>query len=451
MERLNDYDDDAQQFIVNIGKFIYDKSKGYFDKKIQNGDMSCFKDFDINELRQKNELLNKINKDKDETINELKERIFLVRDEERNKTKHEYKDQIEYLKKTNEKLIITNEEREKNIKLEKESYAKLIQDECNELKDKCKKYQELYEKVGKGKKYESKLIDLFREFNKKQLNNIWEIKQVDSISKKTDFIFKNKYTKNSILLDAKNNNTSVTNTDVKKFIRDIRENKYVIGGVLLANGQIAGKTGYETEEVEGKKLIYVSNVDLDNVAFIFNQLDLIMMLNEEKLEVKNNTFKKYLINLYNADVEILKNINIQKENLIEKINHMKELFTEIFDEDIDIEHNKNEKYIKENKKIKKFTKNQNKKPVDEFNKEKWIKENITFEIDDNKKYQIIGEKSDFYLIYKKNGKEVLQYFKNESALKGKISRIYNDSKIDTKITVYKNKKIDKNGKLEITI
>jgi hypothetical protein len=145
MERLNDYDDDAQQFIVNIGMFIYDKSKGYFNEKIQNGEMSCFKDFDINELRQKNELLDKINKD--ETINELKERIFLVRDEERNKTKQEYKDQIEYLKKTNEKLIITNEEREKNIKSEKESYAKLIQDECNELKDKCKKYQELYEKV----------------------------------------------------------------------------------------------------------------------------------------------------------------------------------------------------------------------------------------------------------------------------------------------------------------
>jgi hypothetical protein len=107
-------------------------------------------------------------------------------------------------------------------------------------------------------------------------------------------------------LDAKNNNRSVNNIDVKKFIRDIRENKYVIGGVLLANGQITGKTGYETEEVDGKKLIYVSNVDLDNVAFIFNQLDLIIMLNEEKLEVKNNTFKKYLINLYNADVEILK-------------------------------------------------------------------------------------------------------------------------------------------------
>lgn len=446
MNLLKSYDKQAQQFIINIGKFIYDKSKTHFNKiNIEDGKIFC-NDFEINELIEKNKLMESKYNEEHAKLLEMNEKMYLIRDEEREKSKEESRELINFLKKTNEKLILTNEEREKNFKIEKEEYTRDLKKQLDELKEEYQKCKELYENTGKGKQYEGKLYDLFQEYNSKYLNNVWEIKSVGDISKKTDMLFRNKYSKKSIMLDAKNNITSVPVVDIEKFKRDIKVNNYVIGGIMAARGTISSKTGYELDEENNKKLLYLSNVDLDNVGFIFNQLDMLIMMSDENVGIKNERFKKHLINWYKSEEESLTNIVNEEKNLKQKLEYIKNIFLEIFNQDIDIEYSDNLKFIKEVKQVRKLNKNKKINNFETLKKEEWIKDNISYDIDNSKKYIIKGEKSENFIIYNDNNKEILQYFKSDSGVKGKITSLYNKNIMKDKLNNFKNEKLD----IEIT-
>jgi len=62
-----------------------------------------------------------------------------------------------------------------------------------------------------------------------------------------------------------------------EFERDVlRKETNAIGGIMLANGNIACKKRFEINKIQQKSLVYVSCYDRNNIAYLFSLLDMIM-------------------------------------------------------------------------------------------------------------------------------------------------------------------------------
>lgn len=438
MDTLINYEDTEKIQIINIGKFIYDKYKSFFKEKYNNN-IDLNKEFE--EIKYNNEIIEK-NKFLLNEINILKEEHQVEKNNNNNYYENKIKDyQSQYNNLLNEKNKELKEERERllkyqenqlniyNCQLEKlneekkniiENFnerikedvikeTKYLKDEIKELKNKNDYYYNLYVDKNKGKLYEEILYNSLTNINNNKLNNIYEINYIGSaLSEKTDFQIYNKISKTIILLDTKNNITSkpVGKIDIDKFIHDVTliENN-AIGGILLANNKISGKSNYELIRNNDKIFIYVSNFSFDNVEFIFTLIEIIETLNSENNNNYNiEIIKNDYIDSYVFLKERINNLNNEKRKVNNQLNTLGQKYFSIYKQDIEIEISKNNKTT--------------------TNKENNNNNNEVLNFDELEKDRIvIGKRTKYYLQFEENNQKKIQYFSNNNPKNKKIKQL----------------------------
>ena len=211
-------------------------------------------------------------------LENLSTRVFEVREEEYKKGEAkiaEYKQQLAAERQRLDKIInAIQSDTDRQITAKTDHLNKKIA----ELESKNKWYYSLYEDKSKGKNYEEELYPKLLDYNDTHLNSIWQITHVGSVlSEKTDFHFRHKDMNTVILLDTKNNLPTNPVVSTAEFERDVlRKETNAIGGVMLANGNIACKKRFEINKVQQKTLVYVSSYDRNNIGFLFSLLDMIV-------------------------------------------------------------------------------------------------------------------------------------------------------------------------------
>ena len=264
--QFSTYDEATQRHILELGCFIYKKSLEHHRENhpmtaITNNPVS-----DANTVHLKQQLEN------------LSTRVFEVREEEYKKGEAkiaEYKQQLAAERQRLDKIInAIQSDTDRQITAKTDHLNKKIA----ELESKNKWYYSLYEDKSKGKNYEEELYPKLLDYNDTHLNSIWQITHVGSVlSEKTDFHFRHKDMNTVILLDTKNNLPTNPVVSTAEFERDVlRKETNAIGGVMLANGNIACKKRFEINKVQQKTLVYVSSYDRNNIGFLFSLLDMIV-------------------------------------------------------------------------------------------------------------------------------------------------------------------------------
>lgn len=446
MEQLNGYDSKAQEYIINMGLFMYGKSKEFFIKELSKETLlsEYNNDYDSQKaLREKQEMHDILMK-KENEIQELKENQYKEYDSLRSKIESEQREHIDFLKET-----LNNAKKDKEtltmnlnmlVKEKVETETKYLSDKIAELETKNNEYYKRYEKQTKGKYYEKDLLmPAFEEYNETYLDNRWEITHVGDVARKMDFIFKDKNTKKMIMIDSKNNNErKVGTSDMEKFKRDIfHELSFAVGGIMIANGKIGTKKSYELNEEGGKVLIYISNFHLENVGMIFSQLDIIIDLTTNKSEsaFTNEILKRNMKEYYKNDLAIFYNLERQKKQIDKNLIVLATNYNQMFNEDILLA-------IKEEEGVKENT---------EDDKEKWIKENLCMELSEEMNLGRIkkGVASDYVLYYEVDNKKYVHYFKSDSSRKAKITHLYNSSKVRNEACIENIEFKDDNIKIDI--
>lgn len=446
MEQLNGYDSKAQEYIINMGLFMYGKSKDFFIKELSKETLLSEYNHEYDSqkaLREKQEMHDILMK-KENEIQELKENQYKEYDSLRSKIESEQREHIDFLKET-----LNNTKKEKEIltsnlnifiKEKVETETKYLSDKIAELETKNNEYYKRYEKQTKGKYYEKDLLmPAFEEYNETYLDNRWEITHVGDVARKTDFIFKDKNTKKMIMIDSKNNNErKVGTSDMEKFKRDIfHELSFAVGGIMIANGKIGTKKSYELNEEGGKVLIYISNFHLENMGMIFSQLDIIIDLTTNKSEsaFTNEILKRNMKEYYKNDLAIFYNLERQKKQIDKNLIVLATNYNQMFNEDILLA-------IKEEEGVKENT---------EDDKEKWIKENLCMELSEEMNLGRIkkGVASDYVLYYEVDNKKYVHYFKSDSSRKAKITHLYNSSKVRNEACIENIEFKDDNIKIDI--
>ena len=446
MELLNGYDSKAQEYIINMGLFMYGKSKEFFIKELSKETLLSEYNHEYDSqkaLREKQEMHDILMK-KENELQELKENQYKEYDSLRSKIESEQREHIDFLKET-----LNNTKKEKEIltsnlnifiKEKVETETKYLSDKIAELESKNNEYYKRYEKQTKGKYYEKDLLmPAFEEYNETYLDNRWEITHVGDVARKTDFIFKDKNTKKMIMIDSKNNNErKVGTSDMEKFKRDIfHELSFAVGGIMIANGKIGTKKSYELNEEGGKILIYISNFHLENVGMIFSQLDIIIDLTTNKSEsaFTNEILKRNMKEYYKNDLAIFYNLERQKKQIDKNLIVLATNYNQMFNEDILIA-------IKEEEGVKENT---------EDDKEKWIKENLCMELSEEMNLGRIkkGVASDYVLYYEVDNKKYVHYFKSDSSRKAKITHLYNSSKVRNEACIENIEFKEENIKIDI--
>ena len=262
------YDEATQRYIIELGCFIYTKSLEHYREINPStttvGAASAV--IDANTVHLKQQLEN------------LSTRVFEVREEEYKKGEAkiaEYKQQLTAERQRLDKILTAiQSDTDRQITAKTEHLNKKIAD----LESKNKWYYSLYEDKSKGKNYEEELYPKLLDYNDTHLNSIWQITHVGSVlSEKTDFHFRHKDMNVVILLDTKNNLPTNPVVSTAEFERDVlRKETNAIGGVMLANGNIACKKRFEINKVQQKMLVYVSSYDRNNIGFLFSLLDMIV-------------------------------------------------------------------------------------------------------------------------------------------------------------------------------
>jgi flagellar hook-associated protein FlgK len=271
-DQFSNYDEATQRHIIELGCFIHAKSLAHYREHLPPPVASASattasapwaKECEYNQLKQ-------------QTAN-LSSRIFEVREEEYKKGEAkvaEYKQQLATERQRLDKILSTiQSDTDRQIIAKTDHLNKKIAD----LETKNKWYYSLYEDKSKGKNYEEELYPKLLDYNDAHLNSIWQITHVGSVlSEKTDFHFRHKDTGVVILLDTKNNLPTNPVVSTAEFERDVlRKETAAIGGIMLANGNIACKKRFEINKLQQKTLVYVSGFDRDNIAFFFSLLDMI--------------------------------------------------------------------------------------------------------------------------------------------------------------------------------
>jgi len=268
-EQFSTYDEATQRHILELGCFIYKKSLEHHRENHQMTAASASaapwaKEYEYNQLKQQTAILSA--------------RVFEVREEEYKKGEAklaEYKQQLAAERQRLDKILATiQSDTDRQITAKTEHLNKKIA----ELETKNKWYYSLYEDKSKGKNYEEELYPKLLDYNDAHLNSIWHITHVGSVlSEKTDFHFRHKDMNMVVLLDTKNNLPTNPVVSTAEFERDVlRKETNAIGGVMLANGNIACKKRFEINKVQQKTLVYVSSYDRNNIGFLFSLLDMIV-------------------------------------------------------------------------------------------------------------------------------------------------------------------------------
>ena len=281
-DQFSNYDEATQRHIIELGCFIHAKSLAHHRAHLPPPSAVAAasaaastpaataasaapwaKEYEYNQLKQ-------------QTAN-LSSRVFEVREEEYKKGEAkvaEYKQQLAAERQRLDKILSTiQSDTDRQIIAKTDHLNKKIAD----LETKNKWYYSLYEDKSKGKNYEEELYPKLLDYNDAHLNSIWQITHVGSVlSEKTDFHFRHKDTGVVILLDTKNNLPTNPVVSTAEFERDVlRKETAAIGGIMLANGNIACKKRFEINKLQQKTLVYVSGFDRDNIAFFFSLLDMI--------------------------------------------------------------------------------------------------------------------------------------------------------------------------------
>ena len=265
-EHFATYNEATQRHIIELGCFIYDKSLEHYRENYPLTIVPSTTVSDANTVNLKQQLEN------------LSTRIFEVREEEYKKGEAkvaEYKQQLAAERQRLDKILATiQSDTDRQITMKTDHLNKKIA----ELETKNKWYYSLYEDKSKGKNYEEELYPKLLDYNDTHLNSIWQITHVGSVlSEKTDFHFRHKDTNVVILLDTKNNLPTNPVVSTAEFERDVlRKETNAIGGIMLANGNIACKKRFEINKIQQKSLVYVSCYDRNNIAYLFSLLDMIM-------------------------------------------------------------------------------------------------------------------------------------------------------------------------------
>ena len=285
-DQFSEYDEATQRHIIELGCFIHAKSlahhRAHLPPPVATAAVSAVsavpasaasvpavpapwaKEYEYNELKQQTAILSS--------------RVFEVREEEYKKGEAkvaEYKQQLAAERQRLDKILATiQSDTDRQITAKTDHLNKKIAD----LETKNKWYYSLYEDKSKGKNYEEELYPKLLDYNDAHLNSIWQITHVGSVlSEKTDFHFRHKDTGAVVLLDTKNNLPTNPVVSTAEFERDVlRKETAAIGGIMLANGNIACKKRFEINKLQQKTLVYVSCFDRDNIPFFFSLLDMIM-------------------------------------------------------------------------------------------------------------------------------------------------------------------------------
>ena len=404
MEKLKEYDLKAQEYIINMGSFMYDKSREYFEKEFTEETVleKWSAEYETQKVMEEKIKWELRFREKEKESRELRDEIYKARDEEREKAEKN----LEYFK-TKEMLMIKNrkEEIEEAISINQ----KTLRERVNELEKKNKWYFDLYESKEKGTNYEEELYPKMLDYNDKYLNSIWEIQHIGQVmSEKADFHFKNKLTNKVIILDTKNNLPTNPIAKVENFERDVTDKRTnAIGGIMLANGKICNKKKFEINILKDKYLVYVSNFERENIEFIFSILDQITDLSNLKEETGDkNKLREILLDTYKRETIALENLEKQKK-IIEKIlNDLAEDYQKYFDEDITMD-------IK-------------KKEISSSSVR--IRDKTSTAIVDyeelEKERKVIGQRTKYYLQYvDKKGVKKVQYFSNNYARGQKVKSL----------------------------
>jgi hypothetical protein len=408
MEKLKEYDLKAQEYIINMGSFMYDKSMEYFEKEFTEETVleKWSAEYETQKVIEEKKKLEQKIREKEQEARELRDEVYKARDEEREKAEKN----LEYFK-TKEMLMIQNrkEEIEEAISINQ----KTLRERVNELEKKNKWYFDLYESKEKGTNYEEELYPKMLDYNDKYLNSIWDIQHIGQVmSEKADFHFKNKLTNKVIILDTKNNLPTNPIAKVENFERDVTDKRTnAIGGIMIANGKICNKKKFEINILKDKYLVYVSNFERDNIEFIFSILDQITDLSNMKEGTGDkNKLKEILLDTYKRETIALENIEKQKK-IIEKIlNDLAEDYQKYFDEDITMD-------IK-------------KKEISSSSVR--IRDKTSTAIVDyeelEKERKVIGQRTKYYLQYvDKKGIKKVQYFSNNYARGQKVKSLEKDN------------------------
>jgi len=270
-EPFEAYDEATQRHILELGCFIYEKSLDHYRENYRHPESNVVTAVEGRILPYEYDKLK-------QQLENLSTRVFEVREEEYKKGEAkiaEYKQQLAAERQRLDKILATiQSDTDRQISAKTDHLNKKIA----ELETKNKWYYSLYEDKSKGKNYEEELYPKLLDYNDTHLNSIWQITHVGSVlSEKTDFHFRHKDTNVVILLDTKNNLPTNPVVSTAEFERDIlRKETNAIGGIMLANGNIACKKRFELNKVQQKTLVYVSCFNRDNIAYLFSLLDMIV-------------------------------------------------------------------------------------------------------------------------------------------------------------------------------
>jgi len=210
-------------------------------------------------------------------------------------------------------------------------------------------------------------------------------------------------------LDTKNNISTkpVGKLDIEKFIKDVSapENN-AIGGILLANNQISGKSSYELVKNNDKLLVYVSNFDFSNNDFIFTLLMMIESMNIESCQGLNKeVIKNDYINQFNFLKDRINCLNNEKKKITGQMTILNSRFYSLFEEDIEVENSKSKNLTQGNGQID--------EDPNSF---------IDFEELETDR-TIIGKRSRYYLCFEEQGVSKVQYFISNNPKTKKIKQL----------------------------
>ena len=290
-----EYDEATQHHIIELGCFIHNKSLEHIRETLLPSTTAGAaaahwdKEYEYKQLKQQ--------------AANLSTRVFEVREEEYKKGEAkaaEYKQQVAAERQRLDKIIaMIQSDTDRQIASKTDHLNKKIAD----LESKNKWYYSLYEDKSKGKNYEEELYPKMLDYNDAHLNSIWQITHVGSVlSEKTDFHFRHKDTNAVILLDTKNNLPTNPVVSTAEFERDIlRKETAAIGGIMLANGGISCKKKFEINRLQQKTLVYVSEFERNNIAYLFSLLDMIVEMSRNDASASASQTKEALRALLIAD------------------------------------------------------------------------------------------------------------------------------------------------------
>ena len=275
-----------------------------------------------------------------------------------------------------------------------------IMNELNDARMEIKYMKDLHESKEKGMNWEKDLLPLLEEINTNDYAGMYEVTHVGQ--KKGgmgDFLFRNKTTNNTFLVDMKNNlpHKPVTNIDRDKFNKDIISND-VKGGVMVARNRITNKKHLEKETIGGKTLLYMSNTTEPKLIFWgINALEESISdgdnAGDKLCQVKDRMEKEYVSKCKDIN-KLERKLKREKEEIREHAEFYKLLFGEnIETKDCDIVQSETiEKKIID---------------YDELENNRVVK----------------GRRSKYYLAYTDNDIKRLQYFSSNSARVKKINSL----------------------------